>query len=389
MVLSEYELGLSDDHEGILELPASAPVGARLGDLLGDTILEIAVTPNRPDWLSVVGIAREVAALTGETVREPSVEYSAAGGPIKGKCAVDIKAPDLCGRYIGAVVTGIKIGPSPAWMQERLIAVGQRPINNIVDITNYVMMELGQPLHTFDYDQVAGHHIIVRRGDPGERFKTLDGEERALTSDMLVIADERGPVALAGVIGGLESEVTDTTVNVLLEAANFLGTNVRRTGAALKVRSEASLRFEKGLPPELAMVASKRAAKLLVELCGGTALEGVVDVFPAKQKERRVEVTRARIAQVLGIDPPTSKVRAVLTSLGFSARWVPRTATSSASPTGAPTSASPMTSPKRSPASSATTRSRPCRSPARSRSRSSSPSATCGSAPETCSPPPA
>lgn len=323
MVLSEYELGLSDDHEGILELPASAPVGARLGDLLGDTILEIAVTPNRPDWLSVVGIAREVAALTGETVREPSVEYSAAGGPIKGKCAVDIKAPDLCGRYIGAVVTGIKIGPSPAWMQERLIAVGQRPINNIVDITNYVMMELGQPLHTFDYDQVAGHHIIVRRGDPGERFKTLDGEERALTSDMLVIADERGPVALAGVIGGLESEVTDTTVNVLLEAANFLGTNVRRTGAALKVRSEASLRFEKGLPPELAMVASKRAAKLLVELCGGTALEGVVDVFPAKQKERRVEVTRARIAQVLGIDPPTSKVRAVLTSLGFSARWVP------------------------------------------------------------------
>jgi phenylalanyl-tRNA synthetase beta chain len=323
MVLSEYELGISEDHEGILELPADAPIGTPLADLIGDTILDLAVTANRPDWLSVVGIAREVAALTGETVREPALDVVAGGGPIKGKCAVDIKAPDLCRRYIGTVITGIKLGPSPAWLQERLVAVGQRPINNVVDVTNYVMMELGQPLHAFDYDQVAGHHIIVRRGEEDERFKTLDGEERVLTDDMLVIADERGPVALAGVIGGLESEVTDKTVNVLLESANFLGTNVRRTGAALKARSEASLRFEKGLPPELAMVASKRATKLLVEVCGGTALEGSVDVYPGKQKERRVEVTRARIAQVLGIDPPTSKVRSVLTSLGFSARWVP------------------------------------------------------------------
>ena len=208
-------------------------------------------------------------------------------------------------------------------MQERLIALGQRPINSVVDITNYVMLEIGQPLHAFDYDQVVGHHIIVRRGHADEEFTTLDGQARTLTHDMLVIADERGPVALAGVIGGLESEVTDKTVNILLEAATFSGSNVRRTGAALKVRSEASSRFEKGLPPELAMVASKRATKLLVEVCGGTAAAGAVDVYPAKAREMRVEVSRQRIAQVLGIDPATANVRSVLTGLGFSARWVP------------------------------------------------------------------
>jgi phenylalanyl-tRNA synthetase beta chain len=323
MVLSEYELGISDDHEGILVLPPDAPVGSPLAGVMGDTIFELSVTPNRADWLSVLGIAREVAALTGETVREPSLEYAQDGPPIKGRCAVEINAPDLCRRYIGTVITGIKLGPSPDWMQERLIALGQRPINSVVDITNYVMLEIGQPLHAFDYDQVAGHHIIVRRGHADEEFTTLDGEARTLTHDMLVIADERGPVALAGVIGGLESEVTDKTVNILLEAATFSGSNVRRTGVALKIRSEASSRFEKGLPPELAMVASKRATKLLVEICGGTAAAGAVDVYPAKARETRVEVTRQRISQVLGIDPATAKVRSVLTGLGFSARWVP------------------------------------------------------------------
>ncbi len=203
------------------------------------------------------------------------------------------------------------------------MALGQRPINNVVDVTNYVMLELGQPLHAFDYDRITGHHIIVRRGEDGERFTTLDNEDRELTSDMLVIADEGGPVALAGVIGGLESEVTDATVNVLLEAATFSGPSIRRTGAALRVRSEASARFEKGLPPELAMIASKRATKLLVEVCGGKAAAGCVDVFPGKERERRVEVPRERMARVLGIDPPTTKVREVLSGLGFSARWIP------------------------------------------------------------------
>jgi phenylalanyl-tRNA synthetase beta chain len=323
MVLSERELGLSDEHEGILVLPDDAVPGTPLSDVLGDVIFELSVTPNRPDWLSVVGIAREVAALTGEVVRDPSLEYEAKGGAIKGRAAVDIKAPDLCGRYVATVVEDIKLGPSPSWMQERLIALGQRPINNVVDVTNYVMLELGQPLHAFDYDEIAGHHIIVRRADEGERFTTLDGEQRTLTDDVLVIADERGAVALAGVIGGLESEVTEKTTNVLLESANFLGTNIRRTSTRLKVRSEASSRFEKGLPPETAMIASQRATKLLVEICGGTALTGAVDTYPGKQRERRVEVRRERMARLLGIDPPIAKVREVLTALGFTARWVP------------------------------------------------------------------
>jgi len=323
MVMSEYELGISEEHEGILELPPDAPLGKPLAEVLGDVIFELSVTPNRADWLSVLGVAREIAALTGETVREPSTAYEEAGPPIKGRCAVEIKDADLCRRYIGTVITDVQIGASPAWMQERLIALGQRPIYNVVDVTNYVMLELGQPLHAFDYDQVAGHHIIVRRGTNGEHFTTLDSEARVLTDDMLVIADEDGPVALAGVIGGLESEVTQRTANVLLEAATFIGANIRRTGMALKARSEASTRFEKGLPSELAMLASKRATKLLVEVCGGTALQGAVDVHPGKAREARVEVTRDRIVQVLGIDPPASKVRAALTGLGFSARWVP------------------------------------------------------------------
>ncbi|TAK63456.1 MAG: phenylalanine--tRNA ligase subunit beta [Dehalococcoidia bacterium] len=246
MVLSERELGLSEDHEGILVLQDDAPLGRPLADVIGDTIFEMSVTPNRADWLSVLGVAREVAALTGATVREPSLDYAEAGPPIKGRASVDIYARDLCRRYVATVVTGIKLGPSPAWLQERLVALGQRPINNVVDVTNYVMLELGQPLHAFDYDRIVSHHIIVRRGEDGERFTTLDNEDRELTPDMLVIADEGGPVALAGVIGGLESEVTDATVNVLLEAATFSGPNIRRTGAALRVRSEASARFEKG-----------------------------------------------------------------------------------------------------------------------------------------------
>ncbi len=323
MVLSEYELRLSEDHEGILVLPESAPLGAPLSDVIGDVIFELSVTPNRADWLSVLGIAREVAALTGAEVREPPVDYGEAGAPIKGRVTVDIDAPDLCRRYVATLIEGITIGPSPAWMQERLVALGQRPINNVVDITNYVMLELGQPLHAFDYDEVAAGHIIVRRAREGERFTTLDNEERALAPDMLVIADERGAVALAGVIGGLESEVTERTVNVLLEAANFAGAGIRRTSAALRARSEASARFEKGLPPELAMIASKRATRLFVGLCGGKAATGAVDVFPGKKRDARVEVPRERIARVLGIDPPVSKVRSVLGSLGFSARWVP------------------------------------------------------------------
>jgi phenylalanyl-tRNA synthetase beta chain len=323
MVCSEKELGLSDYHEGILVLPEDAPVGTPLAEYLGDTILDLNITPNRPDCLSVLGVAREVAALTGGSVREPPHTYPEEGPPIQERVSVEIADPDLCYRYVATLVDGVKVGPSPTWMQRRIVAAGMRPINNIVDITNYVMMELGQPLHAFDFDRIGGGKIIVRRARPGEPLITLDGVERRLEPEMLVIADAAEAVALAGVMGGAESEVSDATTSVLLEAANFNNISIRRTSNALKMKSEASSRFDKGLSPELAAFAARRATRLIVELAGGRAAHGIMDVYPGKAPETRIEVRRSRIQQVLGIDPPTSHVRSVLTSLGFGCRWQP------------------------------------------------------------------
>jgi phenylalanyl-tRNA synthetase beta chain len=334
MVCSEKELGLSDRHEEILVLPEDAPVGTPLTEYLGDTIFDLDVTPNRPDCLSVLGVAREVAALTsawggqkaarpGGSVREPPYTYPEEGPLIQERASVEIADPDLCYRYVATLIEGVKVGPSPAWMQERIVAAGMRPINNIVDITNYVMMELGQPLHAFDFDCIGGGKIIVRRARPGEPLTTLDGVQRRLEPEMLVIADATKPVALAGVMGGAESEVSDATTSVLLESANFNNISIRRTSSALKMKSEASSRFDKGLSPELAAFAARRATRLIVELAGGRAAHGILDAYPGKAPETRIEVRRSRIQQVLGIDPPTSRVRSVLTSLGFGCRWQP------------------------------------------------------------------
>ncbi len=323
MVMSEKELGLSDEHEGILVLPDDAPVGAPLSQYLGDAILNIDLKPNRPDCLAMLGVAREVAALTNGAVREPERTYNESDTPVATKASVEIADPDLCFRYVAAVIEDVKIGPSPTWMQERLIAGGMRPINSIVDITNYVMLELGQPLHAFDYTRLRGGKIIVRRARPGEKMVTLDGLERALAADTLVIADAEAPVAIAGVMGGEHSEVGEKTTTILLESATFHPTNVRRTATRMKLRSEASTRFDKGLHPELAMVAARRATKLLVEIAGGRALHGFVDVYPEPWREVRIELTRQRLQQVLGIDLPTSTVRHALTSLGFGCQWQP------------------------------------------------------------------
>ena len=255
MVLSERELGISDEHVGIMVLDDDAPVGTPLQEYMGDTIFDIAVTPNRGDCLSMVGIAREVAALTGKKVRYPDGSYDEAGGPIAERVSVEIADEDLCSRYVATLIEDVKLGPSPPWMQERLIAAGMRPINNIVDITNYVMLELGQPLHAFDFSLLSGGKIIVRRARPGEKMTTLDGVDHELSPDMLVIADAEGAVALAGVMGGANSEVRDDTRTVLLESANFNAASIRRTSVRLKARSEASSRFEKGLSPELSIVA--------------------------------------------------------------------------------------------------------------------------------------
>jgi phenylalanyl-tRNA synthetase beta chain len=323
MVCSEKELGLSGEHEGILVLPDDAPIGAPLVRYLGDVILDLDLTPNRPDWLSMVGVAREVAALTGGTAREPEHTYEEADEPASAKASVEIADPDLCFRYVAAVIEGVRVGPSPRWLQERLIAGGMRPINNVVDITNYVMLELGQPLHAFDFAKLRDGKIIVRRPREGETLVTLDGVERPLATDMLAIADAEVPVALAGVMGGFDSEVREDTSTILLESATFHPTNIRRTATRLKSRTEASTRFEKGLSPELAMVAARRATKLLVELAGGRALHGLLDAYPRPVPGVRIDLSRRRLQQVLGIDLPTSTVRGALTSLGFACRWLP------------------------------------------------------------------
>ncbi|MEZ4503748.1 MAG: phenylalanine--tRNA ligase subunit beta [Dehalococcoidia bacterium] len=319
MVLSERELGLSEAHEGIIELPSDAPIGMPLADYLGDVVLDVHVWPNRADTMNMVGIAREIAAIEGGTLREPDVSYAEAGAPVADDVTVRIEDPELCARYIAILVEGVSLGPSPQWMQERLRAAGQRPISNVVDVTNYVMLELGQPLHAFDFDSVEGA-IVVRRARAGERLVTLDGEERVLRADTLVIADEGEggrPIALAGVMGGLDSEVTESTSRVLLEAASFAPASIRRTSTRLRLRSEASSRFERGLSPELPLLAAQRAAQLLAEVCGGTVRPGMVDAYPSPFVAAAVDVPRARMDTLIGIEVPDAEVRGILETLGF------------------------------------------------------------------------
>ena len=230
MVCSEKELGISDNHEEIIVLPMEAEVGASIADYLGDVILDLDITPNRPDCLSVIGIAKEVTALTGQGLNLPEVSYEESISPIDQQISVEIAAPDLCPRYCASLITGVKIAESPKWMQQRLLACGMRPISNIVDITNYVMLEYGQPLHAFDYHQIRGKRIIVRRATDGEAIVTLDGIERTLSENILVIADEEGAVAIAGVMGGADSEVGEETTSILLESANFNPANIHNRG---------------------------------------------------------------------------------------------------------------------------------------------------------------
>ena len=320
MVCSEKELGISDNHEGIMVLPADAPPGTPLADYLGDVIFDLEVTPNRPDCLSVIGIAREVAALTREGLCLPEVEYREGGTPIEEHIAVEITAPELCPRYCASMITGVKLTESPAWMQQRLLACGMRPINNIVDITNYVMLEHGQPLHAFDSTKIRGKKIIVRRADEGEKIVSLDGVERVLSHDMLVIADTEGAVAVAGVMGGANSEVSEDTTSILLEAANFNPASIHYTGRILSLPSEACRRFERGIRPELAIEGLKRATRLIVQLAGGEAASGVIDVFPGKQDSKLIPLPTAEIKRILGIEFSCEHIIDVLNSLGFNCR---------------------------------------------------------------------
>ena len=317
MVCSELELGLGEGHDGILVLDEDAPIGTPLADYMGDAVLDIEVTPNRPDCLSILGIAHETAALTGQLVTEPDASYREGGPPIEDQVTVEIANPELCYRYTASLVTGIKIGPSPRWLQDALIKADQRPINNVVDVTNYVMLEYGQPLHAFDFEKVKDARIVVRQARSGERLATLDGEDRKLSPPMLAIADSSDAIGLAGVIGGAGSEMTDATTSVLLESAAFDAVNTRRTAASLRLSTGASYRFERGIRAELAPMALRRATKLILELAGGQAAKGIVDVYPGDKKPPVVTITRERIRKVLGVDLEIAEVARVLESLGF------------------------------------------------------------------------
>jgi phenylalanyl-tRNA synthetase beta chain len=317
MACSEKELGISDNHEGLLILLADAPVGAPLASYLGDAVIDLEVTPNRPDCLSVLGVAREVAALTRQEVRYPSSQYDEAGDAIDNHVSVEIADPDLCQRYCASLIEGIKIGPSPAWMQQRLTACGMRPINNIVDITNYVMLEYGQPLHSFDFRKIGGAKIIVRRARTGEKLTSLDGVDRELRPDMLVIADQAAPVAIAGVMGGADSEVTEATTSVLLESANFNQVSIHRTSSGLRLRSEASMRFERGISPELTVPALRRATQLMLQIGGGQAAMGLADAYPGKKQAKTIRLRTSSVSQLLGLDVSQEQIVNILTSLAF------------------------------------------------------------------------
>lgn len=320
MMCSARELRLGDDHAGLLILEGEPALGEDIRKTLGldDAILEIEVTPNRGDWASMIGVARELAALLQTDYKTPEVAVKASGGEAAAISSVTIENPDLCPRYIGRVIKNVKVGPSPQWLAHRLVAAGQRPINNIVDITNYVLLETGQPLHAFDLDKLAEHRIVVRNAEAGETIKTIDGEDRKLTTDMLVITDARVPVAVAGVMGGLESEVGEGTVNVFLESAYFDPASVRSTARALGMVTEASQHFQRGADIAMVEYAANRAAALMAEVAGGEVCAGILDEYPRPLQMPEVTLRFARAQQLLGacIDPSFQK--GALERLGFS-----------------------------------------------------------------------
>lgn len=324
MICAEDELGLSDDHAGIMVLAPEAPIGqpfsaylAAAGQSGQDRVFDIALTPNRPDATSHLGVARDLAALTNQPLRRPEVALPEPGGEAAAQVQVTIEDPDGCGRYVALVVRDVQIGPSPAWLQRRLEAIGLRPRNNIVDITNYVMYECGQPLHAFDYDQIAGAHIIVRSTNGPSRFTTLDSKTHTLPDQTVMICDAERPVAIGGIMGGENSEVTDQTVHVLLESAYFDPARIRRTAKALALQTDASYRFERGVDPNGQVWAAARAAQLMVDLAGGTLVPGMVDAHPRPIAPCTLTLRPARVNHVLGTDLSTEAIAGWLTRIGF------------------------------------------------------------------------
>jgi phenylalanyl-tRNA synthetase beta chain len=345
MACSEKELGISEEHGGIIILPVNAPVGMPLADYMGDAVLEMDLTPNLARDLNILGVAREVAALYDRPLKRSQVELASLTGivrpeemprpqpPAEPFVQIVIEDPDLCPRYTATLIRDVEIGPSPGWVKDRLRKAGVRPISNIVDATNYVMLEWGQPTHAFDYDLLVERArqasdgsdasdsilptIMMRRAKPGETMTTLDGVERQLTSDMLMITDTLGPIAVGGVMGGRETEVNEHTRNVLLEAAAFDYINNRRTSQTLRLPSEATARFSKGISPEMPIPAGQRCARMMAELAAGTVVEGIEDCYPLPQRSVQVEITPAEVKRVLGMDVLVEQIRAILQRLEF------------------------------------------------------------------------
>ena len=322
MLCSGDELHLTGDADGILILPADTPLGTPLAELYGDVVLDVDVKPNRGDALSLIGLAREVAAATGAATRWPETDPVETGGPVADLLQVDVLDPDLCSRFVGRWVSGVTIGPSPDRIQMRLIAAGVRPVSNVVDVSNYVMLELGKPIHTFDAAAVGKGgdgraHLIVRRARAGERLETLDHVRRELDPDTLLIADPRGPVGIAGVMGGANSEIGPETTDVLVESAIFDPVSIRRTGQRYALRSEASLRFEKGQEFRLARIGADRTARLIGEWAGGTVASGRVDTDPEEPEPTRVVFRPARVNRLLGTEIGADDQRSLLGRVGI------------------------------------------------------------------------
>jgi phenylalanyl-tRNA synthetase beta chain len=325
MLCSEKELGISEEHEGIIILEDDAPVGVPLRDFMGDVVFEIDITPNYARALSIVGVAREVAGLTGAQLTLPDPQVRAEGPSIEGRAAVTIEEPELCPRFTIGLAEGVQVGPSPMWMQRRLTNAGMRPISNVVDISNYVMLEWGQPTHTFDADRVADQRLIVRLATPGERLVTLDGRDRDLTPGAesglertpLLVCDATGALGVAGVMGGLESEVGEGTTRVLVEAAIWEPTQIRKTARGLKLPSEASRRFERGVDYELPPIAQRRVLELLRQHAGATIATGLIDEYPRPWQPVTLELTSSEVARIVGVRLGAHEIAAMLGRLGF------------------------------------------------------------------------
>lgn len=320
MICAEDELGIGDDHSGIMVLDPEIKPGTPFSDIQNsyeDYIFEIGLTPNRPDASCHIGVARDLAAVTGQTLKLPAGIEDKFDATLNDRISVRIENPDKCYRYVGMMVENVKIGPSPDWLQNRLRAIGLRPINNVVDVTNYVMYEFGQPLHAFDYETIAGNTVVVKDYERDTPFTTLDDVERKVPSGSVFICDGEKPVAIGGVMGGVNSEIADTTSTVFIESANFNPVSVRKTSKALSLQTDSSYRFERGVDPNITRIAAARCAALIAETAGGTIVQGATDVYPKVIEPLKVNLRPAFLKRILGTEIEINSVMSILARLGF------------------------------------------------------------------------